>query len=118
MNKNISHIGNGNEIHGSDEYDPFGSYIYKIGNVRHEKCNLEEAIQNMTDDVMAAYKSKCKVYEKFQRVAPDSVFAEKAAVECHKFLMGWAKQYWAGVEKRIEGEASTSENVFEDGYCR
>jgi len=110
------------EVTQEDEYDPFGETIYHIGDKRHESCHLEEAIQNMTDDVMAQYKSKCKTYEKFARVAPDSIFADQAAIACHKFLMKWAKQYWAEAEKRIEGEKAdaeaVSENVYEDGYCR
>lgn len=110
MNPNIAHIGNGNEIHGSDEYDPFGSYIYKIGNVRHEKCNLEEAIQNMTDEQMATYKKLC-----IQARIGDAIILKAIA---HDYLMGCAQRYWSRIEKRIEGEASASENVFEDGYCR
>jgi len=94
------------EVSQEDEYDPFGETLYMIRGKQESHCHLEEAIMNMTDDLMAIYKSKCKTYEKFQRAAPNSVFADVAAVECHKFLMTWVHQYWAETKERIEGDGN------------
>jgi len=91
------------------EYDPFGSYVYNIGNVRHEKCNLEEAIQNLTDEQMETYKKLC-----IQARIGDAIILKAIA---HDYLMGCAQKYWDGVEGQIDGE-SVSENVFEDSFGR
>ena len=93
-----------------DEYDPFGSYVYHSGGVRHEKCNLEEAIQNLPDEQIATYKKLC-----IQARIGDAIILKAIA---HDYLMGCAQKYWGRIEERIEGKASVSENVFEDSYCR
>ncbi len=94
------------EVPQEDEYDPFGETLYMIRGKEESHCHLEEAIMNMTDDLMAIYKSKCKVYEKLQRAAPDSVFANVAAIKAHKFLMTWVHQYWAEVKERLDGPSN------------
>jgi hypothetical protein len=80
-----------------DEYDPFGSYVYYIGGVRHEKCNLEEAIQNLPGDQMTTYKKLC-----IQARIGDAIILKAIA---HDYLMGCAQKYWDRVEGQIEGES-------------
>ncbi len=94
------------EVPQEDEYDPFGDRVYYVGDKRNEDCHLAQAISFMPADRMATYKSKCKTAEKLQRLAPDSVFADVAAVKAHRYLMKWVKEYWAGWKERLDGASN------------
>lgn len=116
MNANVAHLGNGREVHGETEYDPFGSYVYHVGNVRKENCHLEQALENLPADQKAKYKHMCVEAQAWATPSTPSWDKMIAAAACHEYLMECVKTYWAEVEERYE--ESAYEDDLEDSYCR
>ena len=83
----------GEEIHGKSEYDPLGKTVTPLPNGSITRWHFIEAIENMH---VADVELICKLARKNDQTTLGQAM-------CWTTLMDIVSEYWAEVEKRIEG---------------
>lgn len=99
MNTSSEFIGfvRGEEVHGLSEYDPLGKTVTPFSNGKTvTRWHLIEAIENMRDD-------QADFISKLAKKHGDGPVMMKAM--CWESLMEIVREYWKGVEERLEGDA-------------